>query len=212
MNLTHLFKRTGLAKISEIYQAQKRATELASECAALRCQLHRAEDENRHQRVTIENMGHKVTEANAGAREAIRSATDAERRATAAELKEDKMRQEHEAMGRELQDQVTLNAELVAQMMPMQVDTQRHSALVDSERVQVLTQLTVRNLDLPKGLFDALLSPFAFNVARHLIRKLTERGNLTEGKELVAKEPLRLANYREALAIQDAERGRGKVF
>lgn len=75
---------------------------------------------------------------------------------------------------KELESQVALNAELLAQGFGMTVDAQAHSALVDSQRVQVLTQISGRRIDLPANLFETLYGPFAMNVARHLVRKLKD--------------------------------------
>ena len=92
-------------------------------------------------------------------------------------------------LGEELREQVELNEELIAQRSTTEIQVQGHSALVDASRVQVLTQFTMRSLDLRNGLLNALLSPFAFNVAKHLVKKLQEAGGIREGKNIKAADP-----------------------
>ncbi len=78
-----------------------------------------------------------------------------------------------------LNEQAALNAEFLQQHFQVELDAKAHSGLVDNQKIQVMTQMTVRKLRLSKGLLGALHDAFSLNVATHLVRKLTERGGLT---------------------------------
>lgn len=98
-----------------------------------------------------------------------RAATEAEAHAKEAE--------------RRFKEQLELNATLLDAGFQTEVQAQRHSVAVDSMRIQVLTQLHLRDLPMKRTLLSALMEAFSLNTAKHLVVRLVANGCFSSGSD-----------------------------